>query len=419
MQTERDGTRVRTAEPAFVPSPRRRLWLPPLLIYAFFSLVSATFLAIGGAYQVQVLGDEPGYHSSSPMKGSPGYWGVLTNWDGQWFRSIAENGYPVPLPMEDGAVAQNEWAFLPLYPLMVRALMAVTSLPFHVCAWFLSVSFGALAVVVIYRLVLSRVGKFNAGAVIVGLCSFPTAPVFQVAYTESLALFLVAGAIAALERRRYVVVLLAALCLALTRPIVLPLAVVVAIHGVARLRAEGAEFAVRERWIVALAAVVSAALFGLWPAVAEIVTGHSNAYLETQGAWPTNERSSGGWFTTIVGGGPVGLTALAGLLWVVLLAVRRGARRWGVELRAWGLVYPLFLLAATRPGPSIFRYFMLSVAPMWPILQDTYAGTVGRRRLKLRWAALLLVLAIQLPLQYQWTTNVFTFSTSAAEVWFP
>jgi hypothetical protein len=401
---------------------RGRHLLPPLTVYVLLSLVSASFLAIGGRSQVQVLDDEPGYHSSTPMPASPGYWGVLTNWDGQWFRSIAETGYPVPLPMEDGVVAQNEWAFLPLYPLLVRAVMAVTSLPFPVAAWFLSISFGAVAIVLLYRLVITRIGAFGAGALVACICAYPTASLFQVGYPESLSLLLVVSALYALGERRYALVMLAALGLALTRPIVLPLAIVVAVHGLARLRSERESFRVRDRWLVATTATVTAALLGLWPAVADIVTGHRNTYLDTLAAWPVNQRSDGvlgGWFASILSGGPIGLTALAGLIWVVFLAVRQAAARWGVEVRTWALVYPLYLLAATRPSPSIFRYFMLSIAPMWPFLKTPSLAILRRLGPKLMWALLVLVLAVELPLQYVWTTSVYTFSTSPAEVWFP
>ena len=393
----------------------------PLAVYGLFTAVSAVFLTIGGARQAAVPTDEPGYTSIFPMNGSPGYWGVLTNWDGQWFRSIAENGYPVPLPMEDGSVAQSEWAFLPLYPFLTRALMAVTTLPFAVCAWLLSLLFGAVAMVLLYRLVLPRVGAFGAVALVACVCAFPTASLFQVAYPESLSLLLVVGGLSALRERRYPLVLLAATGLALTRPIVLPLALVVAVHGFVRLRQEGRGFSIRERWVVAVTATVTAGLLGLWPVVADLATGHRNTYLDTLAAWPVNQRSNGvlgGWFEAVVEFGPVGATALAAVIFVVFVAARRGARLWGVELRVWGLVYPLYLVAATRPSPSIFRYFMLSIAPLWPFV-GVSLSRLGRFSPWARWLLLALVLAVELPLQYVWTTNVYTFSTSAAEVWFP
>ena len=341
----------------------------PLAIYACFSAISALFLCVGASRQAAVLGDQPGYHSTAPMPASPGYWGVLSNWDGQWYRSIAEHGYPNQVPLEGGAAAQSELAFLPLYPLSVRVLMALTSLPFNICAWALSLALGAVAVIIIYRLALPRIGAFHAGALIACLCAYPTSAVFQVAYTESMALCLLALALAALCRRRYGWFLVVAIGLALTRPIVLPLAFVVAVHGYIRARSEGPDFRWRARCLVAAVAVATASLSGLWPLVVSVLTGDGKAFLQTQAAWPTNQRAQGaGWFGAILSGGPVGTVALVGLLLVTLLAVRRAASIWGPELRTWGLVYPLYLLAATRPGPSIFRYLLLAITPLWPFV---------------------------------------------------
>jgi len=394
----------------------------PLVIYACLTLVSATFLTIGGANQLPVLDDEVGPDQGSSALASPGYWGVLANWDGQWFKSIALNGYPVPLPTEDGVVTQNEWAFLPLYPFLVRGLMALTNLPFITSAWILSLSFGALAMVGIYNLVLSRVGAFTAGALVAAVCAFPTAVLFQAAYPESMALCLIVGALLALRHRRYFLVMLAALGLALTRPIVLPLAAVVAIHGLARLRSEGRDFNGRDRWLVGVTAVVTAALLGLWPAIADLTTGHRNSYLDTLAAWPVNQHSAGvlgGWFSTITAFTPAGLAALATILGVVFLSARRAAQRWGLELRAWALVYPLYLFAATRPSPSIIRYLMLAIAPLWPFPEPPSLAALGRFGGLARWLPLVLLLGVELTLQFAWATHVFTFASWDEQVWFP
>ena len=70
-------------------------------------------------------------------------------WDGSWYREIAENGYPVPLPVDPstGAVSQNAWAFYPAFPLLSRLLMSVTGLGFPVVASTLALVCGAGAAV--------------------------------------------------------------------------------------------------------------------------------------------------------------------------------------------------------------------------------------------------------------------------------
>jgi hypothetical protein len=39
------------------------------------------------------------------------YLHLIANWDGQWYRQIATHGYPSHVPVVNGAVQQNAWAF--------------------------------------------------------------------------------------------------------------------------------------------------------------------------------------------------------------------------------------------------------------------------------------------------------------------
>ena len=57
---------------------------------------------------------------------------------------------------------------------------------------------------------------------------------------------------------------------------------------------------------------------------------------------------------------------LVTLMWVYVLA-RRPAALWGPELRTWALAYPAYLMVATRPTTSIFRYAMLAAVLWWPV----------------------------------------------------
>ncbi len=395
--------------------------LVPLAVYAAFSLINAVFLAVGGARQVPVPVSVRGYHVSSGTIGGS-YWGSLDNWDGQWFRAIAENGYPVPPVVEGDHLAQSEWAFLPLYPMLMRAVHWLTGLPFHISGWLLSICFGAGAMVLIYRLAFSRMGRFGASAMIACLCAFPTAVLMQVGYPESLALLLLACALTALRVRRYGLVLLCAIFLALTRPIVLPLAVVVAVHGLMRVRNEGRGFAMRDRVYLAGVAVATASLLGLWPLLADLMSGHPNTYLDTLAAWPVNVNSKGvfgGWFGSMAALTTAGVAALFTIFFVALLAMRKAGRLWGTELRTWLFVYPLYLFAATRPSPSIIRYLMLAIAPMWPFVETSTTMAFGQSTRSLRAGILGVVLSVELFAGYLWTTHIYTFPSFDAVSWFP
>jgi hypothetical protein len=357
-------------------------WIP-LAIWAGFTILSALVLHVAGLHQ-------PVRAEADRMPA--GYWGVLTNWDGGWYRSIAEHGYPVPAPTVNGEIIPNGWAFLPLYPMLTRAVMAVTSLPFALSGWLLSLAFGAAAMLLVYRLVQPRLGRFGAGAVVASLCAYPSATLLQVTYSESLALLLVVAALLCIRERRYLVASFVALGLSLTRPIVLPLALVVLIHGLVRQRRESHAFSTRERCVVYGLALVTAVLVGLWPALADVVTGHRNTYLDSFEAWPANQLGDGvlgGWLPSVLALSPYGLIAILASATFVYLALRTDARLWGIELRAWGLVYPLYLFAVTRPTPSIFRYLMLSVVIVWPFPELLVKSVTGRRARAVRWIPLL------------------------------
>ncbi|MGB7448320.1 MAG: hypothetical protein WA892_04245, partial [Ornithinimicrobium sp.] len=114
----------------------------------------------------------------------PRYFSVTTLWDGRWYERIATGGYPTELPGDGaGQVAQNEWAFYPLFPYLARAVTGVTGLPFAVAGTLLATVLGYAAVLVIAGMLRERVGGPGALAAVALLGAFPAAPVLQVAYT--------------------------------------------------------------------------------------------------------------------------------------------------------------------------------------------------------------------------------------------
>lgn len=396
----------------------RRRWhwaLVPLTIFSITRLLDAVFLWVGAHEQTALPATSPAYTVNFPTENSPGYWGVVSNWDGQWYRSIAESGYPTSLPTEDGEVAQNEWAFYPAYPMLVRALMMLTNLPFGPAATIVSLACSGLAVLTLYRLLLQTGDRFVALATVLCLCTYPTAPVFQVGYSEGLALLLIVLSISCLHHRRYGWVTALMLAVSLTRPLVLPFAVVIGVHWIVRWRRARVDpFPWSQRLACAGSALTAAASVTLWPLIAAVGTGQRDAFTATQSAWPANQNGHGlwaNWVLTAVSARSAGLAAavvvvLAGVGFVVS---RPGARKWGLELGTWSLAYPLYLLFATRPTPSFVRYFMLAVGPLWPLPacaspQETKAQRTAR------WCFLIAIAVLGVIGQYFWVTRVFTIA---------
>jgi hypothetical protein len=392
--TARTRTSARTTSTGWLGRLRR---LPDvgivLVVYALSRLWGAALVARAATHQPPSIWTGP--HAS--------YLDMAQLWDGQWYKIIAERGYPDALPLTaGGAVAQNPWAFFPGFPYTVRPLMAL-GLSFSAASVLVNLVLGACAVVVVLKLVRHTAGSEVAVACAVLLCAFPSAPVLQIAYSESLALLLLALALWWLLQRRYAWCAATVVALALTRPVVAPLAVVVLAHLVVRWR--GSEpFGWGERAKVVGLGLLTASSSLLWPAVVGLRVGSSDAYQRTQAAW----RSGGVLqepFAQTVGishllwgdDGPRWLLAiLAGLLVVVL---GPWARPLGVELRTWALAYPLYLAAVLEPWTSTFRYLLLA----FPLL------AVLARVVRSRWLVLGLAV-VGLWQQAHWVDTLLVFT---------
>ncbi|MDM4763460.1 hypothetical protein QT381_10610 [Galbitalea sp. SE-J8] len=296
----------------------------------------------------------------------------LWSWDGSAYRSIARHGYPVPLPHDaEGRVSSNPWAFLPLYPALVAALMRVTGLGFAVLAPAVSVVAGAIAVVLLARL--ARRGDGSPRWAVVLLCAAPLTFVLQVAYAESLFLALALGALVALHDRRYALVGVLGVAAAATRPGALALALAVAIVVVVRVRARDIRAGEVARAAISATAIGLAGL--AWPVIAAVVTGDRNAYLATETAfWRPLLGDDAGflpltpWFVLAyryLGVGGIALVAVVLLAaGAVLVALARG--RIALASRAFVVSYALYLVAVFLPQQSTVRLLL----PMAPALAD-------------------------------------------------
>jgi hypothetical protein len=335
----------------------------------------------------------------------------LSSWDSSSYRSIAEHGYPVTLPMDSaGHVLPNPWAFLPVFPGIVRSLTTAFGLndvtnAYYTVAVIVSTLFGAGAVLMLSALLRLRIPDRRALFAVVLFCVGPMGFLLQAAYAESAFLFFLFAALWCLMTRRYVLLMPFAVAAAFTRPGVLALALTLGVHFVVRLRDRGilgSPFPLRDGVSIAAGAAVTAVAGLAWPVIATAVTGRAGAYLDTELAFwvgfvgRRHFAPLTPWFamaTTYLGPAGIAVVLLviaAGVFWLT----RRGTRALGHEIVGFTASYWLYLVAVFLPQQSLVRLLM-PVAPMLgsPVFWGpASAGAEGsrRRRILLVAAAVLL-----------------------------
>lgn len=388
-----------------------RFVLTVVVVWTLLRALSTVLLVeLAHHWQDPVVYDEPGV---------PRYFQFATLWDGQWYEEIATEGYPEQLPTDlTGQVRQNAWAFYPIFPFLARTLTSLTGQPFSVTGTVVAVVLGYAAAVVVAGLLRERVGTAAALGGVVLLGAYPTSPTFQVAYTESLALLLLAAGLWLLVRRQWLAAGAVALLTGLARPVGLPLGLVALVAVVVRWRRRHEEPVSWREYAAMAGSLLGCGLAGLvWPTIAWLRTGVPGAYTQTMSAWrsgepvtpfrPTLERVQ--WLF----GDTAGLVLLAaGLLLLVVAVAGPWARGLGPELRTWCLGYVLYLFAALDPWTSIYRYLML-LFPLFVVMigggwdrDDPRAAGSPRWLLVVRTAALAVVF---LGWQVWWGWELFMF----------
>ncbi|KAA9111570.1 hypothetical protein F6B43_00655 [Microbacterium rhizomatis] len=318
---------------------------------------------------------------------------LMVGWDAQWYWFTAINGYPATLPLTaTGAVAENQWAFMPVYAYLSSALGAVFG-SWGAAAVVISLVAGYLACLVLYRMLRpaaagesgssrAAVDEQTAMWAVAFFASAPLAAMFQVGYAESLFLLWLFLALLLVQRRRYGWLYLLIPLMGFTRPGVLAFALFLGLFGISRwIRRRTEPLGVRETvHIVALSALAVVVGFA-WQVIAGIVTGDSGAYLATELAWRRNWLAGGDsgfvpfdgffrgaafWFGSWGLGEVTGYVVLAVAVMAVaaLLLFEPHVRRLGVELRLWIASYLGYLLVVFFPQSSLFR-LLLPISPLW------------------------------------------------------
>jgi hypothetical protein len=384
-------------------------WAVPLAIFLVTRAIGAVLIILAARDQVGPSLQRP-YGVPPLFSAPPTYLHVIANWDGQWYQKIAEHGYPGHLPIFQGQVQQNAWVYYPLFPLLTRMVM-VTGASFGLAASIVNLVCGAFAMCLLYRMLHSSTGHYGATMAVIALCTFPAAIVLQVAYSETLALLLVLIALWCLREDRHFMLLATGIVLAFTRPIALPLALVVTVCTLLRWRVRrDRPFARGEAFRLGMVAAMIALSSTLWPLIASLVTGRGDAFISSRRAF-SSQTTHGwpSWIVLLLGGREFAFTLFValGIALFVAVVARPETRLWGQELRTWSWVYALYLLASTRPTSSITRYAMLAVVPWWPFPD---IGTVVRGR-RNRVGLALVVASVGVVSQYFWVRWFFIIST--------
>lgn len=363
------------------PAPRRALRDLPLGVrtaglYLVLRLVTWVLMSMAADDADFYPGVQPGVEGPTEDDLT-----LTLNWDARWYGEIVENGYPDEIPERaDGRVDQNAWAFYPAYPYAVRLAAALSGSDFATVAPLLALVAGLGAALVMVRLLVEtlprspRVEPLALGVVAVW-AACPVAPVLQMAYTESFSMLLLVTFLLLLVRERWWLTGAVALALGLTRPIALPLVVVVAVALWMRWRVRQERPLARREQVAMLGAFGATGLSGIvWTTIAALATGRRDAYPATMTAWRVDDSINplGPWRRTFSAAWEtheqIHVAPALGILVPTVLALLMLVPRIGggldLRLRVWSAAYVLYLLAVVDGHTSIFRYLL----PLFPLL---------------------------------------------------
>lgn len=314
------------------------------------------------------------------------FFDYLTGWDADRYGQIAAQGYPTSLPMNvSGDILPNNWAFLPVFPFLIRTLSGATGLGWQVVAVLLSVAAGLGATWLLFVLLRTVTTPRSAwwGTVIFSFA--PLSFIMVLGYSEGLFMMLMFASMLLAIRRQYIWILPIGLVAAYTRPGVLALALGLGIVFAVRFfRRRVDPFPFRE-WAGLFVTGMGLAAAGLsWNHIAQAATGTHNAYIRTEIGWwidfvgndefmPFTPwfRQAGTWL------GAVGiLIVVAIVVGFAMLMWSRPVRRLGLMVVAYSFSYGLYLFAVFLPQQSTFRLIM----PMAPLFGDERWSSTPRRR---------------------------------------
>lgn len=357
-------------------------WTIPVAVYLY-----AIAIALGlGFLYLKTLGhidagsvDVPGY--TVLFTHDQNFASLLTLWDGQWYRDIAERGYNFDYSLSSKGLV--DLAFFPLFPLLAK-LLGFLGIPFWLAGSLISAVSTLAAFVLLFRIAYGFSRSLWVGLfAILPLALNPAFFVTISAYTEGLSLLLVAVVIYGLVNNRYPYVIAGLLIASVTRGVGIPLlALILVVLAV--------EFwknrKLTSRHFLALGAAVFAA--GFWPLSVGMILGSVTASLEILSFWTVSTKY------------PLWIVPVAAIL-IYLFHRLNGKMPW--QWQFWSVIYMVYIFSTTVMSAGIIRYALMALLPL-PIL---FERIPAKHRSKLYVAALIVLLPLGVYWQSWWMITIW------------
>ena len=323
---------------------------------------------------------------------------ALCQWDCGWYLSIIGQGYDAAPHLVDGW-SQANWAFFPLYPLLVRYLDALTGIDPKPMGMLLStacfVAFAALGAR--YRQITR--GEASPWTWLLFVFAWPFGFYFHALYTESLYAALATAALLALARDKPLAAGITTAFLGATRPTGMLLAAWIGLDGLWKARSAGS---LAEAMRLLLPAAIAPLGLVAFMVFLYFRAGDPLAFQHIQAGW---QRTGGNPLTVLADAlgkfdpakprlGPFYLVgwAVAGLAASVWLLVRRRFAE------AWFCGLSVLMALSSGSVFSIPRY--VSASPVFLFVVGDIVGSI--RRPRLRYGLLLGMAVLQVALALFW-----------------
>lgn len=221
-----------------------------------------------------------------------GFWEAMSRFDTSWYKSIITDGYNLE-PMGGDRGDSANWAFFPLFPLVIKLFHSIVPLNYDLLAFILnSVFIFFFFILAVKYIRLTRQDDLQAAVYVIlmafGMYNF----YFAVLYTETLFILLLAAFFYCMEKKRYLWMGLAGALASATRNTGVMLVFAIAVHYLCGCFKKNGRFSLKTFWgdffgnvrLVLGTALVPLGLFS-YILYLYIHVGDSLAFVHIQRAW--------------------------------------------------------------------------------------------------------------------------------------